>query len=68
MKESGYLNSNGGIGFLSALQLILFMFKIFGVVNWSWWWIFSPIWAPIGLAVVFWLIVAAVSVANKRPW
>lgn len=29
------------------LTLILIILKFIGVINWSWIWIFSPIWLPI---------------------
>lgn len=34
------------------ILLILFIFsKINGTIDWSWWWVLSPIWIPLALGV-----------------
>lgn len=32
-----------GVGFTSLLTLMLIAFKILGFIDWSWWWVVSPI-------------------------
>lgn len=52
--------TSGGIGFGSALLLTFIILKLVGVVDWSWWWVLSPIWIPVIvllLAVLILLIV-----------
>lgn len=54
------------MGFLGLLAIVFIVLKLTKVIDWSWWWVLSPIWAPlalivaiIGLVVVFllrWLI------------
>ena len=41
--------TSGGIGFDSALLLTFIILKLVGVINWSWWWVLSPIWIPVVL-------------------
>lgn len=41
--------TSSGIGFGSALLLTFIILKLVGVINWSWWWVLSPIWIPIVL-------------------
>jgi hypothetical protein len=36
-------NTGSGIGFTSLLTLMLIAFKILGHIDWSWWWVVSPI-------------------------
>lgn len=36
-------NTGRGIGFTSLLTLMLIAFKILGHIDWSWWWVVSPI-------------------------
>jgi hypothetical protein len=46
--------TNGGLGFLSILTLMLIFLKlaeIGTVATWSWYWVLSPIWIPVVLAV-----------------
>ena len=44
----------------SMLTIVFFIAKIFDKIDWSWWWIFSPLWIPIsiilGILVVIGLI------------
>ena len=41
--------TSGGIGFGSALLLTFIILKLVGVIDWSWWWVLSPIWIPVAL-------------------
>ena len=41
--------TSGGIGFGSALLLTFIILKLIGVIDWSWWWVLSPIWIPVAL-------------------
>lgn len=51
-------NSSSGIGFTGLLACIFITLKLIGKIDWSWWWVLSPLW--IGTAAV--LVVAAVVV------
>ena len=51
--------SSGGVGATTVLTMIFIVLKLVGVINWSWWWVLSPLWiglilglALIGLAVI----------------
>ena len=43
-------NTSSGISFTGALLLIFITLKLTNVIDWSWWWVFSPIWIPLLLA------------------
>lgn len=47
-------NSGGGIGLLGAVFIVFLVLKLVGTIDWSWWWVFAPLWAPlvIGLTLV----------------
>ncbi len=53
-------NSSRGIGFTGFLTLLFIALKLLGKIDWSWWWVLSPIWITtlivIGI-VLIWLIV-----------
>lgn len=53
---------SGGIGFTSLLTLLFIALKLTGYINWSWWWILSPIWINLILAVIVILIALVVEV------
>ncbi len=35
-----------------TLFLIFLVLKLTDLIDWSWWWVTSPLWIPIALAVV----------------
>lgn len=37
-------NSSGGIGFVGLLTLVFITLKLIDKIDWSWWWVLSPIW------------------------
>lgn len=44
-------NSSGGIGFVGLLTIVFITLKLCKVIDWSWWWVLSPLWISIGLAL-----------------
>jgi len=64
--------SRGGIGFLGMLTLLFIGLKLTGYINWSWWWVLSPLWIPIWLVlmilfiiIIIYLIIKGVKNAKK---
>ena len=55
-------NSSGGIGFTGLLTIVFIVLKLLGKIDWSWWWVLSPIWISIALVVVIWLIIFLVAI------
>jgi len=47
---------NGGISFIGALFLLFLGLKLGKVIDWSWWWVFSPFWIAIVIFIVVLLI------------
>lgn len=39
------------------LFILFFGAKIFGKIDWSWWWVFSPLWVPTAIALVTCIII-----------
>lgn len=44
-------SSSGGIGFAGLLTIVFITLKLCGKIDWSWWWVLSPIWITAGLAL-----------------
>jgi hypothetical protein len=39
---------------LPTLLLVLFIgLKLTGYIDWSWWWVMSPLWMPLAVAIIF---------------
>lgn len=44
-------NSSGGLGFCSVLTLVFITLKLTDNIDWSWWWVLSPLWIPVCIVV-----------------
>lgn len=44
--------SSHGVGFAGLLTLVFIVLKLIGKITWSWWWVLSPVWISIALAIV----------------
>lgn len=58
MNEKKSAAGGCGIGVSGLLQVAFIVLKLCGVIDWSWWWVLSPTWISLGLAIL--LIVVAV--------
>jgi len=59
--------STGGIGFTGGLTIGFIILKLTHVIDWSWWWVVSPIWiSAIAVALVILFVVVAVLIAERR--
>ena len=59
--------SSGGIGFCGLLTIVLIVLKLVGVINWSWFWVLSPMIFSISFTVLILLIVFALVIwANSK--
>lgn len=56
--DSGSSNGSCGIGFTGLLTIAFIVLKLTGFIDWSWWWVLSPMW--ISLIVV--IALSAISV------
>ena len=58
-------NSNKGIGCGTALALMLtvafVILKLCNVIDWSWWWVVSPIWIYFGVVIIITIIILLIS-------
>jgi hypothetical protein len=47
MNNYGY-----SVGFLDLLLLLFIGLKLAGVISWSWWWVFAPVWIPLVILAI----------------
>lgn len=45
-----------GLGFFGILTLIFITLKLVDKINWSWFWVLSPLW----IGFCFWILVIAI--------
>lgn len=50
MSEKIEVKSNQ-IGFCGLLAILFIGLKLGHVIDWSWWWVLSPLWLPISIVI-----------------
>lgn len=63
MSNSKSTSSSGGIGFCGLLTILFIGLKLTHHIDWSWWWVLSPLWIGFALwavIVVLFLVGAAI--------
>lgn len=50
---------SGGIGFFGLLAIVFITLKLADVIDWSWWWVLSPLWGPVVVVLAFVCVVLA---------
>lgn len=48
--------SSGGLGIGTILFLIFMVLKLTNHIDWSWWWVTSPLWISVILLVIVFFI------------
>lgn len=57
----------GGITFMGMLGILFIALKLTNCVDWPWWVVLAPIWGPVALLLVVFLVLAA-AMAVQRRW
>ena len=50
--------SSSGIGFTSLLTVLFVGLKLTHYIDWSWWWVLSPLWLPVVISLPIVILVA----------
>ena len=54
-------NKSIKIGCVTPLSVIVFLAfffaKIYDKIDWSWWWVFSPLWIPATLVIIALIVI-----------
>jgi len=58
--------SSGGVGFFGLLTIAFVVLKLCKVIDWSWWWVTCPLWGPISLVIIGYLIYIPFKVLKER--
>ena len=60
MTSNNTSSSSGGLGFTGALTILFIALKLCHVINWSWWWVLSPIWISFSILLAIIAIIGIV--------
>lgn len=59
--------AGGGLGFGSTLTIVFIILKLTKVINWSWWWVFSPTLIPLAFSILLiGILLLAYLIINRR--
>lgn len=59
-------NTSSGMGIGMVLFIVFLVLKLTGTINWSWWWVTSPLWIPLALGAVIIGIVGVIALIIER--
>ena len=57
---------SSGIGFCGLLTIAFIVLKLTGYINWSWWWVLSPLWIEVAIGLL--VILIALPFIIRRDW
>lgn len=58
---SNTANTIIGTGPLDLVTIAFVILKLCKVIDWSWWWVFSPIWIPLAIIVAVGILAAIIT-------
>jgi hypothetical protein len=44
---------NTGMSLTGILLIVFLVLKLTHNIDWSWWWVLSPLWIPIAMVILF---------------
>jgi hypothetical protein len=50
-------NKSKSIGLSDVLFIVFLVLKLTHTIDWSWWWVTSPLWIPLVLVIVIAIVV-----------
>ena len=58
--------TSNGIGLPGVLFLVFLVLKLTENIDWSWWWVTSPIWIPlvVGIAILLTLVIVFIGMLS----
>lgn len=58
--------TSGGVGFLGLLTIVFIVLKLTNCIAWSWWWVLSPIWLPLAIALFVAAVCFGIEIIRKK--
>lgn len=57
--------TSGGLGLGTVLFLIFLVLKLTNTIDWSWWWVTSPIWIPLAFVTIILILIGIIRGASN---
>ena len=65
MSEKKSVNTSD-ISFINLLTVLFIGLKLTGHIDWSWWWVLSPLWLALVIIMVLAVLAAVITTTVKR--
>ena len=65
MSEKKSVNTSN-ISFINLLTVLFIGLKLTGHIDWSWWWVLSPLWLGLDIIMVLAILAVAIGATVKR--
>ena len=59
-------NTSSGMGIGMILFIVFLVLKLTGTINWSWWWVTSPLWIPLALGGIIIGVIGVIAIIIER--
>ena len=59
--------SSSGISAVGLLGVVFVTLRLVGVIDWSWWWVTAPFWAPSAVVMSVAVCAALLSATRRSP-
>ena len=58
--------TSSGISLSTILFVVFLVLKLTGHINWSWWWVTSPLWIGLAIFLAFFLVYGLILLVARR--
>lgn len=59
-------NAAGGLSLSSVLLVVFVVLKLTDLIDWSWWWVLSPLWISFAVYVVIGAVLGVAKEVRRR--
>jgi hypothetical protein len=59
-------SSSSGVSFMGLLTILFIALKLTNFIDWSWWWVLSPMWLSAVILVLAVLLLVLIRKAKER--
>lgn len=59
-------NTSSGMGIGMILFIVFLVLKLTDTIDWSWWWVTSPLWIPLALGGIIIGIIGVIAIIIEK--
>ena len=65
MSNAQQVTTSSGFGLGTVLFIVFLVLKLTNTIDWSWWWVTSPLWIPAGFLIIVLLIILLIAMFSS---